>query len=32
VALAPMDGFLHQTSLLDTLGVDEPESRCTAFE
>jgi ABC transporter substrate binding protein (PQQ-dependent alcohol dehydrogenase system) len=32
VALAPMEGFLHQTSELDTLGLDEPESRCTAFE
>ena len=32
VALAPMDGFLHRRSLLDTLGLDEPESRCTAFQ
>ena len=32
VALAPMDGFLHPTSLLDTLGLDAPESKCTAFE
>ena len=32
VALAPMEGFLHQTSELDTLGLDEPESACRAFE
>lgn len=28
VALAPMEGFLHQTSDLDTLGVDGPETKC----
>lgn len=32
VALAPMDGFLHRSNLLDTLGLDEPESKCKAFE
>jgi len=32
VALAPMEGFLHQHNELDTLGVDMPESVCTAFE
>ena len=32
VALAPMEGFLHQGSPLDTLGLDAPESKCTAFE
>jgi len=28
VALAPMEGFLHQTSDLDTLGIDGPETKC----
>jgi len=28
VASAPMEGFLHQTNELDTLGDDEPESTC----
>lgn len=28
VASAPMEGFLHQTNELDTLGDDEPESPC----
>jgi len=28
VALAPLEGFLHQTSDLDTLGIDRPESQC----
>ena len=28
VALAPLDGFLHQFNELDTLGIDEPENRC----
>jgi ABC transporter substrate binding protein (PQQ-dependent alcohol dehydrogenase system) len=32
VALAPMEGFLHRTSELDTLGLDAPESGCLAFE
>lgn len=31
VALAPMEGFLHRRSEMDTLGLDEPESACTAF-
>ncbi|MGP6089456.1 ABC transporter substrate-binding protein [Antarctobacter jejuensis] len=31
VAQAPLEGFLHRVSELDTLGLDEPESRCTAF-
>lgn len=31
VALAPLEGFLHQFNELDTLGLDQPESRCTAF-
>jgi len=28
VALAPIEGFLHRTSELDTLGLDQPESIC----
>ena len=31
VASAPLEGFLHQRNELDTLGQDQPESRCTAF-
>lgn len=31
VAVSPQDGFLHQVSPLDTLGADQPETRCTAF-
>ncbi len=32
VSVSPQDGFLHQVSPLDTLGLDAPESRCAAFE
>lgn len=28
VERAPLDGFLHQSNKLDTLGIDQPESRC----
>lgn len=28
IARAPLDGFLHQSNTLDTLGADRPESRC----
>jgi ABC transporter substrate binding protein (PQQ-dependent alcohol dehydrogenase system) len=28
VALAPLEGFLHHTTELDTLGLDQPESAC----
>ncbi len=28
VASAPIEGFLHQTNALDTLGDDQPESAC----
>ena len=31
VSVSPQDGFLHQISPLDTLGIDRPESACTAF-
>ena len=32
VSVSPQEGFLHQTSPLDTLGLDRPESACDAFE
>ena len=32
VAQTPLEGFLHQRNELDTLGLDQPESGCTAFE
>ncbi len=28
IAEAPLEGFLHQTNVLDTLGTDEPEHKC----
>ncbi len=28
VSVSPQEGFLHQTSEVDTLGIDEPESKC----
>lgn len=31
VSVSPQEGFLHQSSPLDTMGLDRPESRCTAF-
>ncbi|NRQ17564.1 ABC transporter substrate-binding protein [Ensifer sesbaniae] len=31
VELTPLDGYLHQTNDMDTLGLDKPESACTAF-
>ena len=31
VAQAPLEGFLHQVSELDTLGLDRADSACTAF-
>lgn len=32
VALAPLEGFLHQNNELDSLGLDRPESKCEAFQ
>ncbi|QFU09113.1 hypothetical protein PARPLA_01752 [Rhodobacteraceae bacterium THAF1] len=32
VATAPLEGFLHQRTELDTLGLDEGDSACTAFD
>lgn len=31
VTMAPVEGFLHPVSELDTLGKDRPETLCTAF-
>lgn len=31
VETAPLDGFLHQSNELDTLGLDRQESHCEAF-
>jgi ABC transporter substrate binding protein (PQQ-dependent alcohol dehydrogenase system) len=28
VSVSPQEGFLHQVSVLDTLGVDQPETTC----
>jgi ABC transporter substrate binding protein (PQQ-dependent alcohol dehydrogenase system) len=28
VSVSPQEGFLHRRSVLDTLGVDQGESRC----
>ena len=32
VAKAPLEGFLHQHTELDTLGIDQGETECTAFQ
>lgn len=32
VAQAPLEGFLHQSSELDTLGIDKQESKCAQFK
>lgn len=32
VSVSPQDGYLHQRSTLDTLGLDQPESACRAFD
>lgn len=31
VTVSPQEGFLHQRSPLDTMGLDQPETQCTAF-
>jgi len=31
IALAPIEGYLHQRTDLDTLGPDQPETKCKAF-
>lgn len=32
VAQAPLEGFLHQTNEMDSLGLDRPESNCEVFQ
>ena len=32
VSVSPQEGYLHQRTALDTLGLDEPESSCIAFK
>ncbi len=32
VSVSPQTGYLHRFSPLDTMGLDRPESRCTAFD
>lgn len=32
VAQAPLPGYLHQRNEMDTLGLDQPESACRAFD
>lgn len=31
VSVSPQPGFLHQFTVLDTLGVDKPETKCKAY-
>jgi ABC transporter substrate binding protein (PQQ-dependent alcohol dehydrogenase system) len=31
VSVSPQQGFLHQFSVLDTLGIDRPETKCKAY-
>ncbi len=31
VSVSPQHGFLHQLTMLDTLGIDKPETACKAF-
>ena len=31
ISVSPQDGYLHHHSPLDTLGLDQPESKCEAF-
>jgi hypothetical protein len=28
VSVSPQEGFLHERTELDTLGIDEPETKC----
>ena len=32
MSVSPQEGYLHQRSPLDSLGLDMPESACTAFD
>jgi len=31
VSVSPQPGFLHEFSVLDTLGIDKPETKCKAY-
>lgn len=31
VSISPQQGFLHQVTELDTLGIDKPETKCKAY-
>ena len=31
VSISPQQGFLHQLTELDTLGLDKPETKCKAY-
>ncbi len=31
VSVSPQQGFLHQFSVLDTLGIDKPETKCKSY-
>ena len=31
VSISPQQGFLHQLTELDTLGLDRPETKCKAY-
>ena len=31
VTVSPQQGFLHQLTELDTLGIDKPETKCKAY-
>jgi len=32
VSVSPQPGFLHRVTVLDTLGIDQPETKCSAFK
>jgi len=32
VSVSPQPGFLHQSTVLDTLGFDKPETKCKAYK
>lgn len=32
VSVSPQPGFLHKVTVLDTLGIDRPETKCKAFQ
>ncbi|EFG4742145.1 branched-chain amino acid ABC transporter substrate-binding protein, partial [Escherichia coli] len=32
ITLAPIEGFEHQNTELDTLGLDQPETKCAGME